>query len=77
MEPCCRIGSVPRSLKRSRCTIVHGKDAEKCGWRVWNKRRATDSTAEQGLLQLLELLEQADGVERVCHLEQFLLHLGR
>ena len=41
------------------------------------KRRATDSTAENGLLQLLELLEEADGVECLGHLGQFLLLLGR
>ena len=40
-------------------------------------RRATDSTVENGLLQLLKLLKEADGVERLCHLEQFLLFLGR
>ena len=35
------------------------------------------STAENSLLQLLYLLKEADRVERVGHLEQFLLLLGR
>jgi hypothetical protein len=39
--------------------------------------RTTDSTAEDGFLQLLYLSEEADRVERVCHLNQFLLFLGR
>jgi len=37
----------------------------------------TDSTAEDSLLQLLELFKQADGVKCVSDLEQFLLHLRR
>jgi len=40
-------------------------------------RRATDSTVENGLLQLLQLAQQADGVKRVGDLCQFLLLLGR
>ncbi len=36
-----------------------------------------DRTAEDGLLQLLYLLEQAYGVERLCCLSQFLLLQNR
>jgi hypothetical protein len=41
------------------------------------QRRATDSTAEKSLLQPFELLRQEDGFERLCHLDQVFLILGR
>jgi hypothetical protein len=77
VEPCCRIGDTPRSLQRFRCILFDGKDADGRSGCVWNTRGATRGTAEDGLLQLLQLAQQADGVECVCHLEQLLLFRGR
>jgi len=58
VEHCCWIRVAPLSRKRPCYAIAHGKDAERCGWWVWEKRRVTDCAAEQGLLQLYQLLER-------------------
>src|SRR5713226_3039695 len=50
VEFCCRIGDAPLARKRSCRTMFDGKDAKRCRWWAGNKKRATDSTAEQGLL---------------------------
>jgi hypothetical protein len=39
--------------------------------------RVAESTAGEGLLQLLYLLKQADRVKRVGDLQKFLPHRGR
>jgi hypothetical protein len=44
---------------------------------VGNKRGATDGTAAHGLLQLLQLFEEADRVEYLGYLSQLLLLVGR
>jgi hypothetical protein len=75
-DSCCRIGDAPLIRNVSRRTTFHRKDAKRCRWWAGNTRRATDGTTEDGLLQLLHLLEEVDRVERVCHLGQFLLLLG-
>ena len=48
-------------------------------YNVLRKRRGWGADGELGTKgeQLLHLVQQADGVERMCHLGQFLLHLNR
>jgi hypothetical protein len=77
LESCCQTGDAPLGGKRSCCTPFYGKDAERGGREGREKRRATGSAAEDGLLQLLYLLKQVDGVEGLRHLSQLLLLLGR
>src|SRR5579864_3702511 len=73
----CRIGCTPRGLKHPHCATFNGKDTDGYRMCVWNKRGATDGTAEHGLLQLLRLFEEADRVECLGYLRQLLLLVSR
>ena len=77
LEPCCRAGNTLHDGRLSYHTAFCGKDADGDSSERCNKRRAADSAVEEGLLQLLYLLNQADGVERLHHLGQLLSLLGR
>jgi hypothetical protein len=59
-------GSVP-AVQRSKEKRWIGADG----------RRATRDAAEYSLLQLLQLMEQADGVKCMGNFDEFLLLLGR
>ena len=80
-------GTRPRALhsERARSSLQEAFPlyitlAKRCGedrQEEMRQRRATSSAAEDGLLQLFELVEEANGIENLGHLGQFLLHLGR
>jgi hypothetical protein len=77
VEPGFRIGDTPFGKNVSCYTPFYRKDANGCRRDAWNERRAIHSTAKDGLLLLLQLVREAEGVERLCHLSLFVLLLSR
>src|SRR5205807_6669225 len=57
VDPCFQIGSSSLGENASRCTLLHRKDADRGRGDGRYHRRATDGTAEHGMLQLPELVQ--------------------